>query len=359
MRLHFLDSLYARPGPYASVYVDTSQDIDDPDKAIELRRRHTRSDLIALGADPATANTSAEAVGTDADLPGRHGQALFATHGELVLAEELPQPPPVDKAKYTLLPDAMPLALQHAPDIPYAAAVLTRVEPKDRDTSPGDLRVKLQTGRWPSSAVAPRALTFLRIPIHDWHQEAERLADELAHLIDLGHADTLVVCGDTWARGVLVNRLPAPLRNRVATVPGNGEDTENGRALLEPQLAALFRGRISAHDRDRLESFAAQRARNPDSEGLPATVAALQHGQANALVVNQPTRQWPPISLGTAPDQIALSPADLQTFGVTSYERQPADAALLYAAVTTGTELIVVPREETPLQDGIGVLLRY
>jgi hypothetical protein len=77
LRLNFLDSLYARPGPYASVYVDTSRDIDDPDKAIELRRRHARSDLIELGTDPATAGASADAVGTDADLPGRHGQNLL------------------------------------------------------------------------------------------------------------------------------------------------------------------------------------------------------------------------------------------------------------------------------------------
>lgn len=359
MKLHFLDALYARPGPYASVYVDTSRDVDDPDRAIELRRRHTRSDLIALGADPATAAASADAVGTDADLPGRHGQALFATHGELVLTEELTQSPPVDKTQYGRLPDAMPLALQHVPDIPYVAVVLTRVEPKDSDTAPEDLLVKLQTGRWPSSAVAPRALTFLRVPVHGWHQEAERLADELAHLIDLGHADTLVACGDTWARGVLVNRLPAPLRNRVAAVPGDGQDIEPGRALLEPQLADLFRGRLSAHDRDRLDSFAAQRARRPASEGLPATVAALQRGQADALVVNQPAEKWPPIWIGADPEQVALSAADLETFGATRYEEQPADAALLYAAVATGAELIVVPRKETPLEDGIGVLLRY
>ncbi|MGC9541304.1 hypothetical protein [Streptomyces sp. UG1] len=359
MRLHFLDPLYARAGPFASVYVDTSRDIDDPDKAIELRRRHTRSDLIALGADPATADASADAVGTDADLPGRHGQALFATHGEVVLTEELPQPPPVDKTRYTALPDAMPLALQYAPDIPYAAVVLTRVEPKGGATAPEDLLVKVQTGRWPSSAVAPRALTSLRVPIHGWRQEAERLAAELAHLIDLGHADTLVLCGDTWARGVLVNRLPAPLRNRVATVPGDERDVESGRALLEPQLAALFRGSLSAHDRDRLESFAAQRARHLAGEGLPATVAALQRGRADALVVNRPAQGWPPIWIGADPKQVALSATDLETFGATGYEEQPADAALLYAAVATGAELIVVPRQETPLEDGIGVLLRY
>ncbi|MBC2907039.1 hypothetical protein [Streptomyces cupreus] len=359
MRLYFLDTLYARPGPYASVYVDTSRDIDDPDRAIELHRRHARSDLIELGADPATADASAAAVGTDADLPGRHGQALFATHGELVLSEELPQPPPLDRTSYASLPDALPLALQHAPDIPYAAAVLTRLAPENSHTASEDLHVKLQTGRWPSSSVAPRALTHLHIPIDQWHREAGRLVDELTHLVDLGHADTLVLCGDTWARGILVSRLPAPVRNRIATVPGNGQDVETGRALLEPQLTTLFRGRLSAHDRDRLQSFAAQRARHAAGEGLPAAVAALQRGQADALVVNQPVEEWPPLWLGTDPDQIALSADDLQTFGATGHEEQPAGAALLYATVTTGAELIVVPRDETPLEDGIGVLLRY
>ncbi|MFF8844206.1 hypothetical protein ACF08N_16040 [Streptomyces sp. NPDC015127] len=360
MRLNFLVPLYAGPGPYASVYADTSRDIPDPDKAIEVHRRHARLDLIELGADPATADALADAVGTDADLPGRHGQALFATHGELVLTEELPQPPSTDRSSYALLPDVMPLALQHAPDIPYAAAVLTRAASQGIDIASQDLRVELQTGRWPSSVVAPRSVFRRRMPIHQWPHEAERLAGELAHLIDYGHADTLVLCGDDWARGVLVNRLPAPVRHRVATVAGNGQEVEPGRVMLEPQLAALFHGRISAHDRDRLEDFAAQRARHhAGSEGLPATVAALQRGRAHALLVNQPVEEWPPIRLGTAPDRITLSAPDLQSFGATGRHEQPADAALLHAAVTTGAELIVVPREETPLEDGIGVLLRY
>ncbi|MGW0738216.1 baeRF2 domain-containing protein [Streptomyces sp. NPDC002851] len=388
MKLRFLDPLYAQPGPYASVYVDTSRDVvaaGDWDRAIELHRRHARSDLIELGADPATADASAEAVGTDADVPGRHGQALFATHGEVVLTEELPQPPPVDRASYDLLPDAMPLALQHAPDIPYAAALLTRVPPDDSGTKAEELRVKLQTGRWPSSAVAPRALTHLHTPVHQWQQAAERLADELVHLIDHGHADTLVLCGDTWACGVLANRLPTSVRHRVATVPvsgdgdgvgggggggvgdggdvdggvGVGDGEQTGRALLEPQLADLFRGRLSAHDLDRLEMFAAQRAHHATEEGLTSAVAALQRRQAEALLVNRSAEDWPPLWVSSDLEQIGLSAEELQTFGLTGYERQPADAALLHAAVTTGAELIVVPSDGPPLEDGIGVLRRY
>ncbi|MGW7817607.1 hypothetical protein ACWGLF_05610 [Streptomyces puniciscabiei] len=130
----------------------------------------------------------------------------------------------------------------------------------------------------------------------------------------------------------------------MAAAPGNGEDAGSARTLLESQLAAPFRGRHSAHDRDRLDSFAAQRARNPDSEGLPATVAALRRHQADTLLVNHPFEEWPSVWLGTAPDQTSLSAAELQAFGATRYEQLPADAAFLYAAVATGAEPIVVPR---------------
>jgi hypothetical protein len=61
----------------------------------------------------------------------------------------------------------------------------------------------------------------------------------------------------------------------------------------------------------------------PPSEGLSATVAALQRGQADALVVNYPAEEWPPLCIGTAPDQIALSAADLHTLGATGHGSSP------------------------------------
>jgi hypothetical protein len=128
VKLTFLDPLYATRGPYASVYLDTSRYIDDPDKAIGLRWRHLRDELTAQGADAAGIAALAEAVGDDREISGRHGQAIFATHGRLVLKEELPQSPVRDSACYGAVPDAMPLAIQHAPDIPYAAVTVHRAD---------------------------------------------------------------------------------------------------------------------------------------------------------------------------------------------------------------------------------------
>ncbi|NXY99659.1 hypothetical protein HYE82_35880, partial [Streptomyces sp. BR123] len=92
MRLSFLEPLYTESGPFASVYLDTSRDVDQPDRAIALRWRRLREDLTRQGADRALLGVLEDAVGADADVPGTHGQAIFAAHGTLVLDGELPAP---------------------------------------------------------------------------------------------------------------------------------------------------------------------------------------------------------------------------------------------------------------------------
>lgn len=81
----------------------------------------------------ATAEAVAQVVGADPDVPGPHGQAVFAAHGQLVLAEELPEPPERNGSRLSMLPDAMPLAAQHAPDIPYVAVEARRVPDPERE----------------------------------------------------------------------------------------------------------------------------------------------------------------------------------------------------------------------------------
>ncbi|MGX4695274.1 baeRF2 domain-containing protein [Streptomyces sp. JNUCC 63] len=361
MELTFLDPVYAQPGPYACAYLDTSRDIPDPEAAINLRRRHLREHLARKGADDATVAAVAGVAGTDQEIAGRHGQAIFASHGRLALVEELPDPPAHDAARFGALPDVMPLAVQHAPDIPYAAATVHRVTHPEAG-EPEELQVDFQTGRWPSSAVTPGRCHHRSGPAAEWPYAATEIAGELAELAHRGGAEAIVLGGEVWARNVLVNRLPEPLRERVVTVAGNGHVAGDGegRALLEQELSEVFRGRMRARDQAQVETFRARRARHTGAgEGMVAVVAALQRAQASGLLLNTPVD--PPVRLwaGSEPTQIALSGADLESFGVLGFQEEPPGAALIRALVRTGAELVVVEREELPLEDGVGVLLRY
>ncbi|MFD0274218.1 hypothetical protein ACFVHB_09960 [Kitasatospora sp. NPDC127111] len=359
MKLTFLGPLYARPGPYACAYVDTSRDLDEPDRAIDLRRRRLETELAAQGADMATRGAVTRVVGTDRDLPGRHGQAVFAAHGRLALAEELPEAPARDAARFTMVPDAMPLALQHAPDIPYAAVAVHRV------TRPGggpasELEVDLQAGRWPTARVAPGHLTRHRVAASEWRHAAAGVAEELAGLADNSEAEAIIVSGDHWARNALTRELPKRLRKRIVTIDSDGWDTDPERALMEDELAYLFRGRLSARDQANTQRFLARRARRSGVvEGLAATVAALRHGQAETVLINDTFDLDQRLWVGIAPKQIGFTQDELTSLGIGSSWQEPADAALVRAIVGTGAELIVFPRGELPLDDGLAALLRY
>jgi hypothetical protein len=131
MELGFLRPLYESDGPVASVHLDTSRDTTDADKKIELRWRHLREELAALGTDKATLDVLEEAVGEgNSRAYGDHGQALYASGGRLLGAHTLAEPPAQDRAAFLPIPDALPLAIDRGRRLPYVLVALDRVNAK-------------------------------------------------------------------------------------------------------------------------------------------------------------------------------------------------------------------------------------
>ena len=361
MKLAFLSPLYVRQGPFASVYLDTSQDVENPRRAIELRWRHLRHRLEAQGVDLPTVDAVARAVGAIGPVvPGPQGEAIFATHGRAVLVERLPLPPARDSARFAMLPDAMPLAVQHAPDIPYVAAVVRRVPETGPRPSQQELEMHTQAGRWPTVRVAGGAPAVRRFPADQWPHDVVQAAAELAKLAADAAAETIVISGDAWARGVLAHNIPRHLRDRVNGVSTQGPVELAGPVLLEQELDYLFQRRLTVDDQAGVDGFLARRARGTGvAEGLMEVIAALRAGQAAALLINgtmdPSTRLW----VGVAPRQLALSEEELRAYGVQPCWQEPADAALIRAVVGTRAELIVVRGVELSMTDGLGALLRY
>ncbi|TJZ44517.1 hypothetical protein FCH28_29685 [Streptomyces piniterrae] len=366
MRLSFLEPLYKESGPFASVYLDTSRDsaIADPDTAIAVRWRRLRETLVAEGADPDSIGAVAGTVGSDADVPGMHGQALFTAHGELALQGELPSPPAHDTAHFGSLPDTMPLVAQHAPEIPYQA-VRVHYSGRHSTDAPRTVRFDSEAGTWPLTKVTPGERVHEKVPVAAWPRAAEQLAKQLETQARRLGTEILVLAGETWARGILARRLPGYLRARLTTAERGaaterGAEPPPGRALLEEQLDHLLSGRMAAHDRALLGAFLSQRAHDGAiAEGLAATVSALQRGQVRALFLNNhpesPVRLW----VGPEPSQLAVTEDELRSYGVRTVRRERADAALTRALVGTGAELILVPEDQLRLHEGVGVLLRY
>ncbi|OLZ63132.1 hypothetical protein AV521_39700 [Streptomyces sp. IMTB 2501] len=360
MKLSFLEPLYKQSGPFASVYLDTSRDaaIEDPDAAVQLRWRHLRDALLSEGADRDSITAVAGSVGSDTDVPGTHGQAVFTAHGHLALLDELPAPPARDTAHFGTLPDTMPVIVQHAPGIPYLAVHVHYGGRHSADAT-GIVRIEAEAGTWPLTKVTLGHRLDEEIPVADWTHAAAEVGRELEGYARRIDVETVVVAGDVWARGILIHRLPASLRGQVTTVEGAGE-SKAGRALLEQRLESLFAGRMAAHDRALLDAFLAERARDGAfAEGLAPAVSALQRGRVRALFLNDhpesPLHMW----AGPEPGQLALAEQELRSYGIREVSEERADAALARAVVGTRAELVLVPEQELRLSEGVGVLLRY
>ncbi|MDI2124655.1 hypothetical protein [Yinghuangia seranimata] len=364
MKLTFLGPLYARPGPYACAYLDTSRDVEEPDSAIDRRRRHVHEELAAQGADVASTGTVARVLGADEDIPGRHGQAVFAARGHLALVEELPHPPERETATFTTVPDAMPLARQHAPDIPYVAVAVHRAH--DPEDVPVDVwEIGVQSGRWPVARLAPGPVDRRTVPYDQWPRAAAEVAAGLAAAADGGEAETIVLCGPPRMTTALAGRLPRRLSGRVTRVAKDADRAEEwpeppGRAILEADLARVFDGRLAALDQQRLERFRSCRARGEGCvDGLADTLDALRRGEVEALFVTDPPEPRPPLYVGVTPRQVGLSAEEVFAQGVDScWQESAPDAALIRVAVGTGADLVVVARNRLALADGVGALLR-
>ncbi|RAG86806.1 hypothetical protein DN069_04525 [Streptacidiphilus pinicola] len=357
MDLSFLRPLYARPGPFACAYLDVSED-GGRSRSGPAGWEQVRERLVAEGADVATVGALAHAVSPgDGPIATSPGLAVFAAHGRLALAESLHERPEHDRATVTFVPDAMPLALQHAPDIAFAAVQVRRVQ------EPGgasQLVAEVQIGRWPAARVTPPEPHMRQAAAGEWRQEAVALAAELTAAEDRHGIELVVLSGDRWGCSVLRAALPGRLDERVVGLDIEPRAVGAGGLLFEEELGYLFDGRLSARDKHHVERFLTERARQGEAvEGLTATAGALREGAVAVLLVDTPQdldreRLW----VGAATRQLGVSQEVLAPLQAEASWQVPAGAAVLRALVGEGGELVAVPREELPLADGVGALLR-
>ncbi|MCK7622187.1 hypothetical protein MUU72_03440 [Streptomyces sp. RS10V-4] len=308
------------------------------------------------------------------EVAGRHGRMIVASRGRVLLAEELPEPPARDEAAVTGLPDLLPLAVQYAPGIRYVAAGVYGT-PGPRGGPPDVVEVVFQAGTWPSSAVAPGACYRMRSPAAGRRLNgAGPLADGIAGLARGSGAEAIVLGGIDWARDALADQLAARWRKRLVIggdTPAPGGDGSRpdpqgtplpppGRALMEPELAEVFRDGLRTADAARLELFQARRpSRHGAVEGVADVVAALQRSQVATLLLNVPLRFPARRHVSAWVTAQGLPEAAPAPYGLLGFREGPVGAAVLRAAVCTGAELVVVPRHHLALSDGLGALLRY
>ncbi|MEU6367379.1 Vms1/Ankzf1 family peptidyl-tRNA hydrolase [Streptomyces sp. NPDC046931] len=367
MDLAFLHPLYEHPGPWASVYVDTSRRTESTPHELSLTARALVRDLAGQGADEPTCRAVREAIEELGHMPEPYGRAMFARAGEVVLDPPLVAAPPRSSAHWSPLPHTAPLLALAGEDPVCVVAYI------DRKGAEFELRGALGsreagqvTGReWPLHRTTSWDWSVRHFQLrveNTWEHNAAEIADALTVCQEETRADLVILVGEQRERRAVHERLPQRLEDRVAEAPHGA-----GSRLLDEDVERIRNEHVRRRAEQELERFLAARA--PDEqgrtravEGVPAVMEAAREHRIDELLI-QPdgpdTRLE--VWVGKNPDLLAVRRNELEALGEAHALPARADDALVRSVVETGAEAVSVTAAtaaEVPA-GGVGALLRW
>ncbi|MEU6236151.1 hypothetical protein ABZ885_24410, partial [Kitasatospora sp. NPDC047058] len=231
MQLAFLAPLLDRPGPWASVVLDTAHTTEDAARRQDLLDRTAVRRLAALGADEPTCAAVRDHLAAEPASGAPPGRALFATDGEVVLDVPLSGPPPDVEASWSALPHTsrlLGLLDDHAAACLVAFIDRTGADLEVREPGRADRLGSVAGPQWQGRGPhrAPpgdRSDWHYRHRREDgWERTAGVIADELARRWPESGARLLVLTGDARERRAVHDRLPHQLRAEAVEVDGGG-----------------------------------------------------------------------------------------------------------------------------------------
>jgi ribosomal protein L7Ae-like RNA K-turn-binding protein len=360
-----LADLYARKGPFVTVYLDATRATETGPHEVQVRWADARAELEQAGGDQRTLDAIAGAVDADAHTPGRHGLVVVAVEGDVGYRDVLSGPPALPSGRLAPLPHLLPYLAQRTTEIPHLVVVADRTGADILEVLPGgrEDRESVEGRTYPIHRTAADVWNedhFQRRVENTWESNAENVAEEVRRLVRQGPAKLVIVAGDVRARTMIADALDSPPGMTVRTIDEGGRAAGSSTEALQAAVHDAVLHQVWRERREVLEHLQQNLGRHEYAvAGVAPVVEALRMSQVDTLVMSDdaesPLTAW----VGPGMTDFGLDDAEAEATGVTSVQHDRLDAALIRAAVGTHARLVVTPGGHSYLPEGIGALLRF
>lgn len=370
MRTSPIARVFDASGPFLSLYLATSGEVENAGPRVELRWKNVRGDLLEQGVP----ETLLAAVDPLVEGSHRAGEtlAVVASVEGVRWAANLPKRLPREVVvRWSSLPSLLPLLAHEQAQLPYVAVLASRASAElvAAGGGSGQESVTLEGEQAPVlRRSAPGGWSQPRYQHHAeviWERNAAQVADALAAMVDRVRPRLVAVAGDVRALQFLRDKSPKRVRELLEVVGGELPSIDAVLDETAKRVAAL----VEQDTRRLLERFNQERGHGDlAADGVGPTVAALARAQVDTLLLagDDPDDRrvaW----FGDSGQRIALDRDALGAEGAgTPAEGRLVDVAV-WAALTSGAHVRVlglgaagppVPAERLP-RDGLGALLRF
>lgn len=338
-------TLLDRPGPYASVMVDVSQDSETAAHGKDLRVRAACEELGAQGAPEPVLDTVRERLETNLHRPAPLARLVVATPEGVAYDDVAAARVPAPTATWDALPDlASWIAARDAcvpfvlVDVDHAGGEISLWDsglphPLDRTTVPGD---ELEHVHKAPDDVGWAAFRMQRTTENVWRHNADKVADEVIRLVRQGGYPLVLVGGDVKS----VSRLREDLAEQPVEVVevGGQRAQDGGDQARDEAIRSVLVDRVVRRRTSLVHRLAEARGQGHGAvSGVRAVADAFVTGQVETLLID--------------PDGLSgrrLDPADHPglSFGAAAVSGPvPAAEALVAAAVVTDAEVCPLPAD--------------
>lgn len=363
-----LARVFDAAGPFASIYMNTSGDVENAAQHVAVRWKNLRAELARDGVPEATL----EAVDPLVDGSHTAGRclAVITAVDAVVWADNLPDPPPREAlVRHGPVPYVLPLLAWQQTLVPHVAVLADRTGADMAARVPRRLgHVEHVEGAWqgphlhrshPGGWSAQRYQHRAEVL---WERNAGEVAEALTKLVDHVQPRFVAAAGDVRALQLLRDESPKRVRELIEVVGGEYASLD---AVFD-KADELAAGVVERDTGTLLERFAADRAGGLAADGTAATIAGLGKGQVDTLLVRDDPDDDRTAWIGEAPVLVATDADTLAALGVaTPMQGRLVDAAVR-AALGTGAGVRVLgggPGEDDPEgpapAEGLGALFRF
>jgi hypothetical protein len=367
MDVSFLESVFAAPGPYATVCADVTHTSENAATELDLRARAVTERLTGQGAPDAVVEAVRARLlegNEDGDAGRLQGRALVvASDGSVVLDQALVDAPLREVAEWSPQPDLLPVLRQLPGRVPHVVAVVDRVgaditylgapgEIGEQETVEGDdfqIR-KVQVGGWAHHR-------FQHNAENKWVHNADDVATQIASMVRRLSPRFVLVAGDVRARQILTDRASDLWKDLVVSMDEGGRAAGADREPVDRRAAELVAEHEAREIAQTVEQVEGASAHGLSVRGKEAVVEALRKGQVETLVLADEQEDGT-LLVGRSPLELGVNQHDMDALGVHG-EAVPADRALLAAAVASAAAVVVLPKAAMPDGASVAAVLRY
>jgi len=338
-----------RRGRWITVYLDLSNDRENPEGLQESRRRSIRDRLLESGASEAAVANVESGLTVPTGRPAPFCRYLLVCDDEVQLDEAIPGTPAgAEVVEVGPVPLIAPLIRSGVEDFAYLVVQVSR--------DGGDIAVHRTGAFFPelSSTMQGRTDTLHKVKgggwahlnqqehVEEiWKQTQMELSAEVDRLVLEHRPRLVVVAGDVRARVLLLDALAERSRSLAVEFP---KDTRSGGAdpsalveFTERQIQALLER--DQHDVIDLLHTRLGQERSAASAGLRPVVEALRQAQADTVLLDIDALGGAELLALDDQPWIAADEADVAGAGVVA--AVPAAEALIRAALLTDATVLL------------------